>query len=373
MLIGAILLTFLHVINRYRGGQHDRFLTVKKQVADASLYYTGIIEPINTTVVTSPADGIVANMPFQYGSYVNAHDSLFMLSSAKFLSDYQLALMQFVKAKNDFNNGETELKEAEFLHKKLLISDDEYRSKQSSYYAARLALLQARDNLSVYLQQLHAEDKNLYQLTIADADKIIQTLHSQMNSQAIQITAPISGILLGPTKNNDETKKTMKGDFVKQGDLLAVIGDMSGLSIKIMVNEIVINQLYVGQPVKVTGLAFRDMSLAGMIRYVDHQAEAGSNGLPMFLVNVVVPHLTAEQQKYIHVGMSANVMIEQHDDAGIHIPIAAVIQKNGIAYVKMLDARRCEQLVPIKTGATSQNTVTVLAGIKEGDRIIYAD
>lgn len=370
-----LILIIALIIHYLSSGQPkvNKIYTVAATESADLLYYPGIIEPLNTRVISSPADGVVIEMPQQYGSQVKVNDVLFVLSSTKFLNDYKAALMQFVKAKNDFNLSEVQLKESEFLHKKELISTDEFHAKQSNYYAARLSLLQARDNLEVYLQQLNQDDKDLYQLTIADADKIIQKIHTQMRTEAIRILSPENGILLSPIKTTEETKKVTQGDFVKQGALLAMIGDMSGINIKIRVNELVVNQLKSGQPVQITGLAFPQLVLTGMIHSIDRQGESSSNGLPTFLVEVVVPNLTIEQQQFIHVGMSANVSIRQSNDKNIQIPLVAIEEKRGKSYVNLLDANKRVQRVAVLTGKTSQNAVVILAGLKQGDKIVYPD
>lgn len=354
-----------------------RELTITSTNIANTLFYSGTIQPIHTIVVPTPADGVIIEIPFQYGESVTSGQLLFMISSAKFLSDYKSALMQYIKAKNDFNNGETQLREATFLHKNLLISDDDFKTRQSTYYAAQLAMVQAKDTLENLLQQLDIKNVDLYKLTIADIDKITQALHLQTGSEILEhlrIVSPASGTILSPTKSEDENKKLSKGDVVKQGDVLAVIGDMSGLSVRVKVNELTVNQLKAGQKVKITGIAFPDHTLAGEIKRVDRQGEPSSGGLPTFSVQVEVPTLTKDQQKEIHVGMSAKVEINIEDDAKIMVPLAAIKEKNGLSYVQVLEGqKKKKQEVMVKTGKTTLDSVAILAGLKVGDKIVIPD
>lgn len=183
------------------------YVTINKQVLANTLYYSGTVQPLNTLVVPCPAEGVVVEMPFQYGESVKSGDLLFMLSSAKFLSDYKTALMGYVKAKNDYNNSQTELSEAEFLHKNELISDDQYKMKKSNFYGVRLALVQAKDALENLLKQSDIKNIKLDNLSIADIDKITQAMRLDTNSENLQIIAPASGVVLSQTKNEEETKK----------------------------------------------------------------------------------------------------------------------------------------------------------------------
>src|SRR5437762_10094006 len=80
-------------------------VNIESQSISNTLFYTGTIQPLKASVITSPVDGVVVDMPFQYGERVKKGQLLFVLSSAKFLSDYKAALTQFVKTKSDFNTS----------------------------------------------------------------------------------------------------------------------------------------------------------------------------------------------------------------------------------------------------------------------------
>jgi HlyD family secretion protein len=350
---------------------NGKLVTIASHAFANTLFYSGTIAPLKTRVVPSPADGVVVEMPFQYGEPIKSGQLLFMLSSTKFLTDYKSALMAYIKTKSDFNNSQTQLSEATFLHKNLLISDDDFKMKQSNYFAARLALLQAKDTLENLLHQLDVKDTHLYQLTISDIDKITQAMHLQMNSENLRILAPAEGIVLSPSKNEEENKKLSKGDLIKQGDVLAIIGDMNGISVRIKVNELTVNELKVGQKVKITGIAFPDYTLDGEINRVDRQGEAAGGSLPTFAVEVIVPALTKEQQKEIHVGMSAKVEIDIAEESKIMVPIVAIDERNGASFVQIYDEKaRQVNKVLVKTGKTTTDSVAILSGLKTGDKIV---
>lgn len=353
--------------------QH-RIVTVAANAFSNTLYYSGTIQPLKTVVVASPVDGVVVDMPFQYGEPVKAGQLLFMISSAKFLTDYKTALMQYIKTKSEFNTNKTLLNEATFLHKNQLISDDEFKMKQSGYYASQLTLLQARDTLENLLQQLGIKKLNPYDLTIVDVDKITEEMHLRMNAENLQMTAPVAGMVLSASKNDNETKKIMKGDAVKQGDVLALIGDMNGINVRIKVNELTINQLKIGQKVKITGIAFPDEILQGEIKRVDRQGESSGGGFPTFNVEVSVLKLTAAQQNIIHAGMSAKVQMDIKQASQMMVPITAVSEKNGQPFLQSYNAKTGKiQLVAIRTGKTTMDSIAVLSGINPGDKIVIPD
>lgn len=350
------------------------FETIEARSLSSTLFYSGSIQPLRNLVIPSPVDGVVIEMPLQYGEKVEAGQLLFMLSSAKFLTDYKAALMQYIKAKSDFDTSKVQLSEGEFLHKNLLISDDDFKLKKANYYSNRLMLLQAKDALEILLQQMDIKDIDLYTLTIADIDKIDQAMHLQKKSENLRILSPASGVLLGPTKNDDDSKKIAKGDVVKQGDVLAVIGDMTGVSVRIKVNELTVNQLHTGQKVRVSGIAFPEHVLDGKISRVDRQAESAGSGIPSFVVEVAVPTLTKVQQELIHVGMSAKVEISLNDEARIMVPITAILEKKGGAFIKTYDQQtHLIKEVAVQTGKSTPESVAIISGLKAGDKIVVPD
>jgi multidrug efflux pump subunit AcrA (membrane-fusion protein) len=351
-------------------------MTVTSQPISTSLFYSGIIQPLKTIVVTSPSDGVIDGMLFHYGDTVTSRQLLFTITSGKFQSDYKTALMAYIKAKTEFSNSENQLKEGEFLHKNQLISDDDYKTKQTNFYNSRLALLQTKDALSTLIKQLDVQGFNPYDLSIEDVDKITRALQVQNNSQTLQVMAPVSGVVLLPMKNDSDTdiKKITKGEQVKQGDLLAMIGDLSGLTIHVDVNEFNINQIHAGQKVKITGIAFPDFVLQGQIAGIDRQGQMNQGGVPVFPVEVIVPSLTKEQQNIIHAGMSAKVEIDMESQPEITVPISAVKEKNGLAYVEVKNdktGKLQERLV--KTGKTTENGVVIADNLKEGEQIVLTD
>ncbi len=116
--------------SKEKNHKQHKVITVTATTYVNSLFYSGIIEPIATTVMSSPADGVIVNMGFQYGDYVEKEASLFKISSTKFVTDYKNTLLMYVKSKNDFTIAKNQLSEAKFLHDNQLIPDDEFKAKQ---------------------------------------------------------------------------------------------------------------------------------------------------------------------------------------------------------------------------------------------------
>lgn len=372
-----VVISFISCHHTKKTQSKQQTIVVASQPISTTLYYSGIIQPLKAVAVISPADGVVEDVLFHYGDVVKPGQLLFTINSEKFQTDYKTALVQYVKARSDLDNNHSQLLSGEFLHKNLLISDDEFKVKQTNFYNAQLAFLQAKDALSKMLKQLDIKGLNIYNVSIADVEKITTALHMDSASQKLQIISPAMGIVLLPLKTEaaaSTEKKIEKGEQVKQGDVLAMVGDMEGLSIHVKINEFDINQLKVGQKVKVTGSAFSEFVLQGEIVGIDHQAQLNQNGVPSFSAEVVVSTLTPEQKEVIHMGMSAKVEVDVDAPAQITVPILAVTEKNGVAYVNQKDPKtNAFHQVAVKVGKTTADSVVVLANLKAGDKIAIPD
>jgi len=355
---------------------NDEIITVTSHPLLTHLFYAGTVQPLKSVVVTTPTEGIIEDMTFHYGDVVKAQQPLFIISSSKFQTDYKNALMQYIKAKTEYTNNESSLKENEFLYKNQLISLDAFKAAKTNYFTAQLSFLQAKDALSSMLQQLDKQSFNFEELTITDMTKINNLLNQQEDTQKIHLFSPSSGVILLSSKDDtgELNTKISKGSAVKQGDMLAMIGDVSGLTIHISVNEFNINQLKIGQSVKVTGTAFPQFILKGQISGIDRQAQSGQNGVPVFPIEITVPKLTPQQQAVIHIGMSAKVQITIEGVSAVTVPIAAVFMKDNKPYVKVKNKDGEEGItdVLVKTGQTTEDSVVIESPLKPGDSIVVS-
>jgi len=368
-----IVFTFFHRSNK-TSSQNTAEFVLKKTPLTSNLYYSSILEPKKTWVISSPTDGVIDKLHFHFGDRVNSGKVLFTISSSKFQTDYKTTLMQYIKAKTEYGNSQSQLKESEFLHNNQLISDDDFKAKQLNFYNARLSLLQAKDSLNEMQKQISLDKIHLNELKIEDIDKISSVLNAQNTLRQIRIMSNAEGVILLPTKDesNGELKKISKGDAVKQGDVIGVIGDVTGLALHIYVSEFNINQIKPDQKVKVSILAFPDIELEGKIGAINRQAESIQGGLPVFPVEIIVPTLSATEQTKIHIGMSAKVTIEIQNGNKIVVPIEAVTQKNGKPFLNIKDKKTGKiKLVSVETGETTMDSVVIDSNALIGETLVY--
>lgn len=348
--------------------------TITIQPNTTTLYFTGSIAPLQIFTISSPIDAGVIQKSFEYGETVKPGQVVLILASPQLTQDYQSALADYLKVKKDYKNNEIELRGIDFLKKSGIISENEYINSKSTYYDLQLAYNQARQKLQAILDKTaNPVAADIFQVSIENVNDVNKALTKTVNT--LKVIAPTVGVALLPEKgtgnsNNNATPLAI-GSQVKTGDALLNIGDMSGLTVEVKVNEMHINDLKVGQAATITGDGFPNITLEGHIAHVAQQAvPSETGGSPVFLVKVVVPNLTNNQRAVIHVGMSAKVKIT-YSASTIKIPIQAVFTQNGTTMVYIIDAKTGKKrAVPVVTGGTTLDSVEITQGLKIGDQVV---
>ena len=363
-------------------------VTAKLQSHVTKLYYKGSLAPIKTSSVLSPVDGRITTLFFQYGDAIKKGQKLALINSTKLADDYRQAVTKFLQAKEAYNNSAQSLQGTEALHKAGVISDDQYSTSRSQSDTNALNFYQARYDLEKVLRKAGIPSEEIEKLQITEAKVVSRVLQRKFSSIAVKALA--DGVALFPVqdqsssddggKNSDHSGKLAVGSEVKEGQLILSIGDLSGFSATLQVSEININRLKPGLKVVVTGDAFPGITLHGSVRSVARQANpsqsggGGGSSLSMFNIEVAIPNITKAERASIHVGMTADFEIDIKSPAKILLPIKAVFQKDGQSMVTIIDAKTGQQkTVPVITGDTTLTDVSIVKGVKPGDKVVIHD
>ena len=190
----------------------------------------------------------------------------------------------------------------------------------------------------------------------------------------IRLQAPTSGILLYPPKVvSDETSSQVSvGATLKTGQVITLIGDVTGIHVDIDIPETDINKIHDGMSAKITGAAFGRQILEGKVVRVNTQAMPGSTGkAPSFSATIEVSHLTDEQRVALKIGMSAAIELLFEEDQKMLIPIKAIRQVNGRRMVTVQHPDGKTEIREVVTGLAEANQVVIDHGLKPGEVIRY--
>lgn len=354
-------------------------LIVEPKIAETHLYYNSVIAPLHMTSITSPADGIVAKIYFAYGATVTKNQILMELNSQKLEQDYQSDLTAYLQAKEKNATALQDYKTNQEMWKLQIIARNTLIQSQQAAQDAELGLLQARYKLQKDVNALGI-NQDITKLDLSNIDDIRKAMFNEKFNHVL-LHAPANGLVLIPPKSsssgsdsNSTTAALHEGDPVKEAQILLAIANMSGLLATVSVSEIDIDQIKVGQEATITGVGFPGITLKGSVTAVGSQAVAGDGGdssIAKFPIEITIPSLTLDQQKIIHVGMSAQVALTIKQPPAILIPLTAVQTTHNQTTVQVLDpATKKVHQVPVKTGSTTADSVIITEGLKAGDEII---
>lgn len=349
----------------------QRVVTATLKPFATPTYFNAFIEPLSIIKVTTPVDGTIDTIHFAYGEKITQNQNLIELSSESLERDYQDKLFKYLKAKQTFQTDKSAWGNTQELNRYGLISKLEIETQKNKLADSTLGVVQAKQELQEILDTLGIRDFDFSKLDIHNTQDAIQRLSAKLNK--ITITSPASGLALlpGPSAKDHQDKLT-QGSPVKKNDVLLTIGDLSGVTLNIKVNETQIKQIKLQQFVDISFIALPQVRLQGVIARIDTQAQSVNNDNPTFPVQVLVKTLPEQYRELVLVGMSAKLRVQEHQQTALMVPIDAIYQKEGKSYVDIVSSNDIKNKTPVevKTGATNLNEVTILHGLKSGDRVV---
>lgn len=194
--------------------------------------------------------------------------------------------------------------------------------------------------------------------------------NTQDNLDNYTITAPISGTVI--------TKNVKVGDNITKGaggsSTLAVIYDLSAMTLQMSVDELDVRNVKAGQDVVITADAIEGAVFSGTVTNVSLQSSY-SQGVTNYPVTI-----TMEETGDLLPGMNvdAEIILEESQNALV-IPVGALMRGNRV-YVKEGSGSGMQQAgvpegfvaVRVETGIINDDYVEIISGLSEGDEV-YID
>ncbi|MFY7698402.1 MAG: efflux RND transporter periplasmic adaptor subunit [Legionella sp.] len=336
------------------------------------LTFTGLVQPLSESTITSPVNAFIEASHCQYGQLIKTGDVVFTLNSTELQKQYNDILTDYLRSKDSYGIAQAKFSGTQELWQAGLLSKNNYLSEQSSLNNARVSLMQATQKLSEMLEKMGEEnDPNLSSLSFETFDKVRLALNSKHN--LLHLKAPTNGVLLYPPKSTDDKNGHLTvGSAVKADQVLALIGDLSGIRVDIDVPEVDINKIYTGMRASIRNPAFSEEELQGRLVAINAQASIsnGSN-LPSFTAIIEVKNLNPSQRRQIKIGMSALVEIFAESQMQLTVPITAVKLEQGHAIVFIRQADHSLKKTEVITGDAEADRVVIKSGLTAGDTVVY--
>lgn len=186
------------------------------------------------------------------------------------------------------------------------------------------------------------------------------------------ITAPVGGTVV--------EKTALEGQYVKEGQHLYTVADLSHLWVLADVYEYEMSWIHVGQQVTMTSASFPGLTFQGEVTFIDPVLHAMTRSIKvraeldnpdgklkpgMFVDAVFEGHLDPDH-------LSELASIEDHEGAILSIPAGAVLQTGEriLAYQEVEEGEYTGRNITI--GPRAGDYYPVLAGLSAGDRVVVS-
>ena len=290
--------------------------TVGAQDLSRSITLSNPIEAIRVVDLAARTNGVVTEVLVEEGDPIKVGDVLARIDVAEQRAELARAQAQLQEREANFERFQ-QLKDRDYID-------------AASFEAARAELAIARSDVALWQ-------------TRVDFGEVTSTVNGTVIDRMIE-----------------------PGEAIASNGVLFSIADLSTLVVRLGVSELDVGQLQVGQDVSVIIDALdRNQTQIGQIRRIFPAADPTSR---LITVEVALPKTDAAN---IKPGFLARVelVVESFEDV-IAIPAIAAGQRDGQAYVMVIDEDMTLIARPVELGVSRGVMREVISGLEVGERVV---
>lgn len=365
-------------------GVKVRMMDLKQAPLIETVSAPGEISPFVKVNISAEVSARIIELPFREGDRVKQGDVVVKLDSKQFQASLESATAR--------RNGERFRLQAE---QSRLAGPRSSLENAKSVLARQESLFKTGDVSKQALDDAEARVRDL-EATVAASQHTISVIESSLAAAEAEIEqaqealaktiikAPMDGMIT--ILNAEVGELVMVGTMNNAGTVILTIGDLSRIKLDAKVNEADIARVARDQRSNVRINAYRNEDFEGRVTKVPLQRTVDKDGTGYFKVEIEVQPKEGHQ---ILSGLAANVDIEIAAHQGLSLPSQAILDRatdelpeevtKGNAQVDR--ARRTTPVVvrvvdgkavltPVETGPSNLTDTLVVAGLKEGDRIV---
>jgi len=273
----------------------------------------GSLLPKQRVLMRSEIDGVIEKINFEEGDVVSKNKKLIDISTKELQLKLKIAIA-------DSNLADINLKRDEKLAQKNLISNAQLDQTRTRAESARLNRELAKISLKKSL-----------------------------------ISAPLNGTV--------KTRHVKVGEFVRKGDKLVEILDLSGVIVKINIPEQEILDIKIGQKIEVALYILEDKTFLGKVKNIGLEADSENRTFP---IEIFVKNDSSKLRPGMLARATFTKIVDQNQ---IVIPRHTIIEKEIGRVVYVFENGKVFQR-NVKVGLTQQDQVQIINGLKIGEFIV---
>ena len=290
-----------------------RLKEIKPETLKIQTTYVGSLLPNQRVLMRSQIDGVIENINFEEGDEITKEKRLIDISTKELQLKLKIAIA-------DSNLAEINIKRDEKLASSNLISSSQLDQTRTRAESARLNKELARISLKKSL-----------------------------------ISSPLDGTV--------KTRHVKVGEFVRKGDKLVEILDLSRVIVKVNIPELEILEIKIGQKVEIALYIMEEIIFSGEVKNIGLEADSNNRTFPVEI------HVS-NSERMLRPGMLArSTFTKSIDDEQIVIPRHTILEKERGRVVYVFDKGKVFQR-DIQVGLSQKDQVQVIKGLKKGELIV---
>jgi len=375
VMLAVAILVFI-VTSPLRSGDKQQFTTekVSRDTVSDIVSESGNVVAAGRVDVFSTSTGIIQEIYAENGDAVTVGQNLFKVQSTATPEEKATAYANYLKAKTGVDSSNANA--YSLRSAKDTAWDDFYSLATSSQYENDDGSpREDQRNSSAEFQSAQA-DWLAAEANYKNQQTVTAQAQASLSAASLAYQATQNAIVTATAAGTIGNLSAIKGDNVKAGNAsgtpgsatvppVLVIGDLSGLSISIEINEVDRPKVHSGQKATVKFTAVRDKTYEGTVTSVDNYGK-DTDGVITYNVTLTINGLDSE----VMPGMTSNVEIEteKHENV-LAVPNSAIKAYQGGKAVQVLENNQ-PKFIPVKTGLKGQSKTEVTEGVTEGLQII---
>lgn len=304
-------------------------VVVGAQAGEAA--YSGDVRARYESALGFRVPGKIVNRAVDVGNRVERGALLARLDPEDQRLNTEAARSQLAAAQADYDQTKADLARYGELLEKKFISEAEFERRRTAYDVAKARLEQAQTQLDV------TRNQTAYTELRADHAGVITSVQAEV------------------------------GQVVAAGQVVVRLARTTEKEIEIAIPENRLSELNAARQIAITLWATPDRSYRGRVREVSPAADAVTR---TYAARIAVLDADADMK----LGMTANVLLKGGaKTAMVELPATAVFKQGDKVAVWVVDpASQQVKAVPVEIGRYYEDKVSVVSGLKDGDRVVRA-
>ncbi|MCX6761258.1 MAG: efflux RND transporter periplasmic adaptor subunit [Candidatus Moranbacteria bacterium] len=387
LILVAIIFSIWFLFLRKKADQIETYTVGRGNIAE-TVMETGNVQAAQVSVY-STSNGVVQELYVKNGDSVQAGQKLFTVKSTSTDQEEATAYANYLTALNNLKKSQQDKESAytQSLSDKKSLTDAEEDLKYQKNHDENPAT--GKDYTSSKKKSLRQDvlakesALNVSQKKYDDSETAISASQASVKASKLSYDATQNATIKAQVAGTVSNLSVRVGDIVYFSDItvtsttiaspVLVIGDLSGYSVKIGINEMERSKIALGQFATIKFDAISDKQYSGIVEKID---DFGVEESGVITYNAYLS--VTDQDERMLPKMTANVTVKTNSRENVVVvPSKALKPYQNAKGVQVLKTdskgKQAYEYVSVKTGLKSGSQVEIASGLEEGMIISLSD